>query len=300
MQTGFATNLLRGCKLNTVLKAPLLTISSVLAVSCFLGGPGAPAQPLPSVPQLIASVQANQRKLDKTRESYTFRELQVEQQLNKHGGVEKQHSREYNVFYVNGHPIQKLMRKDGAALSGDEEAREIQHIQQKITLAEKTPPGELLNNKHQVSVGRLLAIQDFSNERLVSMDNRPMIALDFHGDQKAQTHGIAEDASKHLSGTVWVDQQDLQVRRVQARLDSPFRLELGLVSLAEGSSFTFDQKIVNNEVWLPTGATIHIEARAALFLGYHINVQITDDQYKRFAAAADTQAGAPANDSAKH
>lgn len=279
--------------MNTVPKMPRAAISIVFAGISLLPSAVAVAQSMPSIPQLIASVQANQRKLDKTRESYTFREIQLEQELNKHGGVEKQHSREYNVFFVNGHPIQKLVRKDGAALSGDDETRELQHIQQKIALAEKTPPGELLNNKHQVSIARLLTIQQFSNERLVTMDNRPMIALDFHGDQKAQTHGIAEDASKHLSGTVWVDQRDLQVRRVQATLDSPFRLELGLVSLSQGSSFTFDQKIVNNEVWLPTGATIHIEAHAAIFLGYHINVQITDDQYKRFAAAADTQAGTP-------
>ena len=251
------------------------------------------AQALPSIPSLLADVQAHQRQLDKTRENYTFREIQVLHQLDKHGAIRKEEKREYNVFFVNGHPIQRLVRRDGAALNPDEDRKETEHIAHKVELAEQTPPGDLLNSRHQVSIGRLLTIEHLSNERRVSMDNRPMIALDFAGDPKVQTHGIAEDASKHLSGTLWIDEQDRQVRRVEARLDSAFHMELGLVSLSQGSSFTFDQKIINNEVWLPVGAVVHIEARAALFLGYHIQVTITDDQYRKFHTSATPQEMAP-------
>ena len=251
------------------------------------------AQALPPVATLVQQVGANQQKLDKTREDYTFREQQVMHQLDKHGAVKKEESREFNVFYVNGHPIQRLVRRDGKSLDAGEEAKETEHIKNKVQQAQQVSPGDPLNTHHQVSIARLLSLQHFSNERRVMMDNRPMIALDFQGDTKAPSHGIAEDATKHLSGTIWIDEQDRQVRRVQATLDSPLRLELGLVSLSTGSSFTFDQKIVNNEVWLPTGATVHIEAKAALFLGYHIQVQITDDQYHRFHASAQQQDGDP-------
>ncbi len=257
--------------------------------------PAARAQGLPPVPTLIRQVEANQLKLDKTRESYTYRELQVMHELDKHGAVKKEESREYNVFYVNGHPIQRLMRRNGKALDPAEEAKETAHITGKVQQAQQTPPGDPLNSRHQVSIARLLQIQRFFNERRVTMDNRPMIAVDFKGDPSVATHGIAEDASKHLSGTIWIDEQDNQVRRVDATLDSPLRLELGLVSLSTGSSFTFDQKLINNEVWLPTGATVHVEAKAAIFFGYHIQVQITDDQYKRFQASAAQQPGASVN-----
>lgn len=267
-----------------------IRIAAAFAFVLMLSAAGArplPAnQPLPSLASLVASVQANQRTLDKTRESYTYRELQVMQELDKHGGVKKQESREYQVFYVNSHPIQRLVRKDGKSLSADQAAKEAAHMQYKVQTAEHTPPGDALNAKHQVSISRVLTIERFTNERRVLIDNRPTIALDFTGDRDAKTHGIAEDASKHLSGTIWIDEQAHEVRRVQATLDSPFRLELGLVSLSQGSSFTFEQKLINNEVWLPTGATVHIEARAAFFLGYHIQVRLTDDQYEKFHTSA--------------
>jgi hypothetical protein len=267
---------------------PTLALLLLFALTVSAG-----AQTLPTIGTLIQDVQRNQQQLDKTRENYTFREVQTLHELDKHGAVKKEEKREYNVFFVNGHPIQRLVRKNGAALNAGEDAKETDHIKHKIEQAEQTPPGDLLNSRHQVSIARLLTIEHLNNERRITMDNRPMIALDFAGDPKVQTHGIAEDASKHLSGTLWIDEHDRQVRRVQATLDSPFRLEMGLVSLSTGSNFTFDQKIVNNEVWLPTSASVHIEARAAVFLGYHIQVEIVDDQYRRFHASADQQEGSP-------
>ena len=137
--------------------------------------PVADPQPLPSLPALVQQVRANQHLLDKTRESYTFREIQVLHELDKHGSVKKEESREYNVFFVHGHQIERLVRRNGAVLSADDETKETEHIQHKVELAEKTPPGEPLNNRHQVDIGRLLTIENFSNERRVIMDNRPMI-----------------------------------------------------------------------------------------------------------------------------
>ncbi len=256
------------------------------------GASSAAAQALPSLQALVASVQANQKTLDKTRENYTYREIQVIREMDKHGAVKKQKTKDYYVFFVNGHPIERLVSEDGKPLSPKDAAKEQGHTQYKVQQAEHTPPGESLNARHTVTIGRLLAIDRFMNERRVSIDNRATIALDFIGDRKASTHGMAEDAVKHLSGTVWIDERDREVRRLKATLDSPLHLELGLVSLSQGSTFTFDQKLVNNEVWLPTGATVRIEAHAAFFLGYHILVTVTDDSYQRFHTSAEPQGAA--------
>jgi outer membrane lipoprotein-sorting protein len=249
----------------------------------------AAAQALPSLQALVASVQANQNTLDKTRESYTYRELQVMQELDGSGAVKKRKSREYYVFYVHGHPVQHLVSEDGKPLTGKDAAKEQAHLQYKVQQAQNTPPGDPLNAKHSVTIARMLTLDHFTNERRVEIDDRPTIALDFLGDRSASTHGIAEDAVKHLSGTVWIDERDHEVRRVKATLDSPMRLELGLVSLSQGSTFTFDQKLINNEVWLPTGATVRIEAHAAFFLRYHLLVTVTDDHYQRFHTSAEQQ-----------
>ncbi len=244
-------------------------------------------QALPPLAVFLQDVRIHQRDLDKMRESYTFRELETIHQLDKHGGVKKEEKREYNVIFVHGHPIRTLIRRNGAALSTGDQDHESDRIEHKVALAERTPPGDPLNAGREVSVARLLQIERFQNERRVMMDNRPMIAIDFVGDPHADTHGVAEDASKHLSGTLWIDERDREVRRVEARLDSNFHMAIGLVSLDKGSTFAFEQKIVNNEVWLPTGALVRVEAHAGFFLSYHVQVTLADDQYRRFQASAD-------------
>ena len=137
----------------------------------------------------------------------------------------------------------------------------------------------------------MLAIEKFSNGRRVMLDGRSMLAFDFVGDPDAKTHGLAEDACKKLSGTIWIDEQDRQVRRLEARLNDGYKLGFGLFSLSKGSSFVFDQKLVNNELWLPTSASIHVEARAAGLLNYRANIRMVDDEYHRLHADAQQKDG---------
>ncbi len=253
-----------------------------------------PPAPIPDIATLMHQVQQHQRDLDQTRENYAFREVQTIEELDKNGNVKKTETRELQVFFVHSHQIERLVARSGRPLSAEEEAKETERVNKEIEKAQKTPPGQLTDTKSQVSVGRLLAIEKFSNGRRVTLDNRTMLAFDFVGDPNAVTHGIAEEASKKLAGTIWIDEQDRQVRRVEARLDDNYHIGFGLFSLSKGSSFVFDQKLVNNELWLPTSATIHVEATAAAFLKYRANIRMVDDQYRKFHTDAEQQDGRPA------
>ena len=244
------------------------------------------AKPIPDIASLIHQVQAHQRELDKTRENYTYRERLTLRTLDRKGNVKKVEQRESEVFFVNSHQLERLVSKDGQPLNQGEQNHEAERVQKEVEKAEHTPPGELMDDRGQVSVGRLLAIERFSNPRRLDMDHRSVLAFDFAGDSSASAHGVAENASKHLAGTIWIDEQDRQVRRLQAVLEDTFHLSLGLFSLSKGSSFSFDQKLVNNELWLPTNASIHIEAHAVAFIGYRADIEIVYDNYQRFHSEA--------------
>ena len=241
---------------------------------------------IPDITSLIHQVQAHQRELDQTRENYTYRERLTIRTLDRNGNVKKVEQRESEVFFVNSHQLERLVRKDDRPLDQGEQHREAEHVQKEVEKAERTPSGELMDDRGQVSVGRLLAIERFSNPRRLDMDHRSVLAFDFAGDTSADAHGVAENASKHLAGTLWIDEQDRQVRRLQAVLEDTFHLNLGVFSLSKGSSFSFDQKLVNNELWLPTDASIHIEAHAVAFIGYRADVTIVYDNYQRFHSEA--------------
>jgi hypothetical protein len=266
---------------------------SAIAIVLLYLAAGAYAQqaPIPDVPTLMQQVQDHQRKMDQVRENYTFLESIVTHQLNKDGSLKKIESEEHEVFFVNTHEIDRTVKKNGKDLSPDEQKKEQDHVMKDVQKAQNTPPGHL-TDKNDVSVSQLLAIMKVSNPRREILDGRNTIAFDFVGDPHAKTHGMAEDASKKLAGTVWVDEKDREVRRLIARFDDNFHLGFGLFSVGKGSNFTFDQKLINNELWLPTDGQAHLIAHAIGIIGYRADITVSDSDYQKFHAEAQQQVGA--------
>lgn len=247
--------------------------------------------PLPDVATLLKQVATHQREIDQTRENYTWNEAIVTRMLDKKGNVKKTESEENNIFFVNTHEIDRTVKKNGKDLTPDEEKKEQGRVAKEVEKAEKTPPGQSLN-KDTVSITQILGIMKASQPRREIVDGRSAIAFDFTGDPHAKTHGIAEDASKKISGTIWIDEKDREVRRLIARFDDNFHLGFGLFSVGKGSNFTFDQKLVNNELWLPVAADAHVMGHAIGLIGYRADVNVTDTNYQRFHAEAEQVPGA--------
>jgi hypothetical protein len=268
------------------------------AFACLLGpirlpGQAAPAPaPLPDVPTLMEQVREHQRQMDSIQENYTFRELDVTDTLNKDGSVKKTESEEDEIFYVNTHEVRRQVKKDGRDLTPEQQQKEQERVMKYVEKAEKTPPGQAPNGEVVISVSRILAVVKVSSPRREMLDGRSTIAFDFTGDPHAKAHGPAEEAARRMSGTVWIDEKDRQVRRLTARLDDNLHVGFGMVSIGKGSNLVFDQKLVNNELWLPTSAEVHVNARAFAVLGVRANVHVTDRDYQKFHAEAQQQAGA--------
>src|SRR5580704_18381395 len=72
---------------------------------------------LPAPAALLEEVKANQHKLDQIRENYTFHMIRRVDALDKNGAIVTTSTIEREVFFVNGHRIARLVKKDGKDLS---------------------------------------------------------------------------------------------------------------------------------------------------------------------------------------
>jgi hypothetical protein len=260
------------------------------ALLILLGWQPAPA-PLPDAATVLREVEAHQKELDKIRENYTFRAVQTTRQLDSHGNVKKTETEEHEVFFVKGHEVEKLVRKDGKDLTPDQARKEQDRVNKEVIKISQQ--GEGKPDKDDITVGRLLQIVTFSKPRRVSLNGRDTIAFDFAGDEHAKTHGHGEDALKKVSGTVWVDERDREVSRMSATLDENYHIGFGLLaSVAKGSNVVFDQALIRNEAWLPTAIALHLQARALLVAGFRADIDIRFDQYQKFQTDAEQQPGA--------
>jgi hypothetical protein len=270
-----------------------LHTSNVILLGLFLAGSpisaaplpaAAAAAPLPDVPTLLRSVEANQAALDRAREEYTFRQHQRLTLYDKHGKVRHTEDRASNVFFVHGHPIETLTSKDGKPLNSRDLKKEQDHAAKDAVKYAAQPYGQ--PEKDDVTVTRLLAITRFTNPRRIMEGDRSVIAVDFTGDPHAKTHGRNEDAVKKVRGTVWIDESAREVTRMRATFDAPLRIGFGLFATVDaGSNFSFEQALIHNEVWLPTSVDARFDGKAALFVGFHVELSIRFDQYQKFNAS---------------
>jgi len=230
----------------------------------------------------MREVMDHQKQLDKVRETYTYSSLQTTQDIDGNGQVKKTESEEGEDFFVNGHVIERTVKKNGQPLNEHDQQKETQRVTKEVEKAEKTPPGQPLQGP-SVSVSRVLEVMDLHNERRESYRGRPTIVFDFVGRKDVKTHGLAEDASKKLQGTIWVDEADREVAHLEVRFDDDFKVAGGLfATIAKGSNFRFDQALVNGETWLPTGGEGTVQARVLLLKNYRQHFTERDYDYKRF------------------
>ena len=267
----------------------LLLIGAVVIPFASAAGQQTAQAPLPDIRQLMREVQEHQKHLDRIRENYTYTSYQVVQDIDENGQVKKTESSEYNDFFVNGHVIERKVKSNDKPLDAHEDEKETGRVKKLVEKAEKTPRDQALEGQ-TISVSRLLDIMDVRNERREMYRGEPAIVFDFVGRKDAKTHGMAEDASKKLQGTIWISEADRQVAHLEVSFDDNFRLAGGLVATVQkGSNFRFDQSKVNDEIWLPTGAEGTMQARLLLVkkLRQHFKERVYD--YQRFKVETQQQ-----------
>jgi hypothetical protein len=240
------------------------------------------AAPIPNIPDLMRQVQDHQKQLEQVRENYTFTSTVTTQDLDANGHVTKTESEEDDDFFVNGHLIGRTVKKDGKPLTGHDEDKETERVTKLVEKAQKIPPDQPLEGQ-TISISRLLNIMDVRNPRRENFRGRPTIIFDFIGRKDAKTHGLAEDASKKLQGTIWVDEVGLQVAHLEVSFNDKFRVGGGLVATVDkGTSFYFDQAPVEDGLWLPTGGEASVNGRLLMVKSLRQHVTEKDYDFKVF------------------
>ncbi len=259
-----------------------MSLMLFLAPAILLADVSQESKPLPEIHQLLREVEEHQKQLDKIRESYAFTSLDTVQDIDSDGKVTKTETEEHEDFFVNGHVIERLVKHNGKTLDDHDQKKETDRVTKLVEKAEKTPRGQALEGP-SITISRLLEIMDMRNARRESYHGRSTIVFDFVGRKDAKTHGIAEDASKKVQGTVWIDEADRQVVHLDVSFTENFHVAGGLfANVQKGSNFHFEQGLVNGELWLPVGSEGMVQARVLLLKNYRQHFTERDFDYKRF------------------
>jgi len=251
---------------------------------------------LPDLKKLFAEIEANQKALDKLRENYTGRKASEETEYDGSGRISKVTREEHTFFYLNGEEVSTLVAKDGKPLSAADQEKENEKTRKRIEEIQKSQAkkekerekareeGKESKDGDEPGISSFLRACQFINPRRERFRGIDVLVFDFEGNPEYKPKNIVEHVAQELAGAIWVDEAQHEVVRLEAHLVKNFNLAGGLLaSLQQGTSFTFEQAFVNNEVWLPTYEEAHVGARAFLLKGFRLGEITRYSDYQRFS-----------------
>ena len=251
---------------------------------------------LPDLKALFKEIDDNQKAADKIRENYAGTRVEEETDFEKDGKVKKTELKEYTFFYLNGDEVSTLVKKDGKALSDDEQKKENEKTQKEIAEIQKREAKKEAKDEKakedgkkkdkdddDVGIETFLRAAQFVNPRRERFRGRDVLVFDFEPNPEFQPHKMVEKVVHELAGVIWVDEQAHEVARLEAYFVGDFHIAGGLLAnLQKGTSFVFEQSYLNNEVWLPTYAEAQVGVRVLLLKGFRVNATTRYSDYKRF------------------
>ena len=236
---------------------------------------------LPDAAALMKEVQAHQLKMDEIRENYTFHRIRRVEELDGKGVVKKTTEQEREIFHINGHPVGRLVKKDGVPLTDSEEKSEQERVR-KLSENWAKKPAAYGKGGGVNLINMILSVAETSNPQRVEWNGRPTLVFDFKGDSKAEAHSLESKAARKLEGKIWIDEADRQVARLEVEFYDNFRIAGGLLaSIQKGTVIKIEQSPIGEGLWMQTGNEQHMKVRV-ITKGVRENVSMKSFDFKRF------------------
>jgi hypothetical protein len=260
---------------------------------------------LPDLKALFDEIDQNQKAIDKLKENYAGTRSEEESEYDKTGKITKRELRESTFFYLNGHEVSTLVKKDGKPLGEEEQRKEAERVKKTIeNLQKQETKKEAKEEKAKeegkekkdddVGIETFLRACQFVNPRRERFRGQDVLVFDFEPNPEFKPRKLEEKVVHQLAGVIWIDEKARDVARLEAYFVGDFRFGGGLIAnLQKGTSFVFEQAYINNEVWLPTYEEAHIGARVLLVKSIQVNEVTRYSDYRKFNVESIATIGKP-------
>jgi hypothetical protein len=267
------------------LKSALFVLPLLFSSLCFSQTTPSATDNLPDIPDLLRSLQANQKNVEQLVKDYICTNDEREDELDSDGAVKKSTTMQYEAFYVGRTQLRRTISRNGKPLDDKEQQKEQERVDKRIREARekqaKLEADEKKDGSVTLGVSTFLRVSRFVNPRREDYKGHLLLAFDFEPNPQVKPSNKSEELAQKLSGTLWVDENAKQVARLDARLLNDVKFGGFLASVHKGAALTFEQQRINDEVWLPSFADLNLGFRV-LFKGKREHVVTRYSNWRKF------------------
>lgn len=247
-------------------------------------------EPLPDIRALLDEVRKNAERINEILDNYSYTETRIDREVGPTGDLIEKSSEKRQLSFYKGFRITRLIEKNGRPLSLSDQEREdreaqkqVEEIEDRIAKRERKMAsgagGQPTGEGQRITIGDALKGSLLVNPRRERYRNIDVIVFDYEPNPNFKPQTRMERLFALCTGAVWVDTKTKQV----VRLDATLTKSAGnfLAKAKRGASFTLENELVNNEIWLPARADVNLSIKI-LFAGININNLIRYGDYSKF------------------
>jgi hypothetical protein len=236
-----------------------------LGVLCFALTASVRADDLPATSNVVARVLERAELVAKGNEAthYAYQKRTVTAELDEKDKVVKSTEKTFNVVLINGVPFSRLVKVQGKELTGKELEKQ---NQREIAFRQKVTGVDLKKKaarREGMATPELVARFDFNVLKRELIEGRPTLVLSFAPHQPLAAEKTIEDkVLNRISGTLWVDEAEAEVTKVDASVRGPIPLGWwAMVGALNRCQFSFQRNRLPDGVWVNTKGSFEMAGR---------------------------------------
>ncbi len=246
--------------------------------------------PLPNANDLVRSMIDRQRSFEKALDEYTYDVVRTEIQLDDKHRPKERHVRRYEIFFVDGAPVRRLVEEDGRPLSGEKAEKERKRALKAAEKARSRQRSEKQRAEDELRLSEILARFDFTTVGREIVDGRPTFLVSFRA-QPGKRDIKHDNVLRAVQGRLWIDVDDRAVVRARLSTNQSIKVAAGL--LASISKVDLDVEFAPvDAIWLPRRSQSFATGRL-LFKGFRRSLSEEFSNYRRFTVTTEETAVKP-------
>lgn len=239
---------------------------------------------------ILRSLGAYERDLD-ARKNYTFLVRNEQRRMDGEGRPKSVKSETHEVLILYGASYRRLVARNDQPLSPEEERQEQRKLDKELERRKKAAardPGKAAREdereieEHRKLMREIADAYTFAivGEESVAGHRAWVIDAEPRTDFRPRT-----DRGRILPafrGRLWITQEDYRWAKVEAEAIRTVSFGWILARLQPGSQIAFEQRRLEEELWMPVKAHLRIQARLALIKKFDMEVEVSFSNYRKF------------------
>jgi hypothetical protein len=223
------------------------------------------------------------------RKNYTYQERTEVRQYDNKGKLSKTEVETNEILILEGQPYERLIARNDKPLSDKDASKEQRKLDKEVEKRRQQTASEKAKlDKERLEEKKYLhEFTEAFDFRVIGeepVSGKPAWILSVTPKPGYKAKNSEAKMFAKVRGKVWIDKGEYHWVKAEGEAIDTLSFGFFLFRVAPGATVSFEQTSVNGEVWLPSRISVRAEARVAVLMKTHVEVDITYREYRKFQA----------------